>query len=294
MSSSNEINHDEDITADLMSTLSAALLINPKFNFGKLMELSIETNSENNKSTLVNIIAIAFLTYFEMPDAVEVLSADDIAARAGFAALNLDKKEALSWFIKFIVILNPGILANFSQTLMSVVNGMMIQNTRSHDADRLERVKAKMDSFIDSGEHTRRSERSIEDKPTQERSHKRAVSDLGLIGWMTGHNANVRKNSKSSSSSSGSTKKYRELPNSKPSSKKLQALNKAEDIEDRESLSEYLSKINLTETPVKPNDSVSNVSSNSGSSKVKTKQNVNNKKKGKQVIFRKDDSIVSG
>jgi len=298
MASSIDIDHEEDLTSDIMTTISAALVLNPKFNFGKLIELSTEINADKNKVVFTDIITIAFLNYLEMTEAAEVLSTDNVAAHAGFVALNLDKKESLSWFIRFISVTNPGIIATLSQTLMSVVNGIMLQNTRSSDSTRLHTVKAKLDKFVNSGELEKRSERVIEDKPAAERVHKREVSNLGLIGWMTGYNSAKIKSSRSSSNSTtNSTNRNDKKPNDKSLTKDQEKNKKKNRIDEpEESLSEHLSKLEIDLTPLAPEDSASNISSARDVVQSSSKKQLAPMKSAmkKRVQLRKDDSIVSG
>lgn len=296
MSSSNDIDHDEDITAQIMATLSASLLVNPKFNFGKMMELSTEINSEKNKTVLQDIICLAFLNYLEMNDAAEALAVENIAASAGFQALNLDKKGSIEWFIKFIAVMNPGIIASLSQTLMNIVNGLMLQNTRTNDADRMATVKSKLDTLVTSGELEKRTDKLVEEKPSTEREKKKNVSNLGLIGWVTGYESRRVSSNRRSSSSSTSPVHKEKKSSLKKASKTIENRTESEASKSEGSLASYLRSVKETTELVMPNDSISNASRSSserGYKKVEMNRR-NEKSKGKRVTIRKDDSIVSG
>jgi hypothetical protein len=148
------------------------------------MTLSNEINSGVNKRVLSDIITLAFLTHLEMTDAAVALGANDLAASAGFAALRLDDKSALDWFIRFITVMNPGLISSLAQTLMSVVNGIMITNTKTNDAHRLASVKTKLDKFVESGEVRKRSEEIDSKKPEKSRKSSKTSTEYGLIGWI--------------------------------------------------------------------------------------------------------------
>lgn len=294
MSNDNMSNQDDDITLDVMTTLSAALAVNPKFNFGKLMDLSTDINSSKNKPILLDMISLAFLNYLEMNDAAETLSSENIAAGAGFKALNLDNKEALEWFIRFLAVMNPGILATLSQTLLNVVNGLMIQNTRTADGDRLFRAKAKLDKFIESGELVRRTEKLIEAKPASERSTRKETTNYGLLGWIAGANHNGRRQSKSSSGSSSNTGKASDKHKDKPTSSRTKNNTKDKE-EDREgTLTKYIEDIDLNGDEIDPSESASNISVKLKESKSKYKPAPTKSSMRKGVRMAVDDSIVSG
>lgn len=300
MDSSNSTNHDEDVTANIMTTLSAALLMNPRFNFGKLMDLSAEINGEKNKETLCDIIALAFLTHLEMTDAATLLSEQNIAASAGFTALNLNKNEALNWFIKFLAVMNPGIIATMSQTLLNVVNGLIIKNTRISDGDRLKMVKNKVDKFVESGEMAKRTEKLIEERPNTERSKRKESVNLGFIGWTAGRSQ--RRPSKSSSASStlsaNNNRSSLAKKKVKPSSKRVESGRSQvdESPSSMPKLSDYLDELSVANDDILPEDSASNVTKDSTAREPQLSSNLRNQKnnKGKQVRIRADDSVVSG
>lgn len=300
MENSNSTDHDEDVTANIMMTLSAALLMNPRFNFSKLMDLSADINGEKNKETLCDIIALAFLTYLDMGDAASLLSEQNIAASAGFLALNLDKNEALSWFIRFMAVMNPGIIATMSQTLLNVVNGLMIQNTRSSDGDRLRIVKNKVDRFVESGEMSKRSERLIEEKPTTERSKRKESVNLGFIGWAAGksHRRASKSSSATSSNSRTDLKASSLKKKNKPKSKRIESGRSHEDETTATvtKLSDYLDDLSIANDDIRPDESASNVTKESVDHAPLLSSNLKSLKngKGKQVRIRSDDSLVSG
>lgn len=287
--------HDEDLLSDIMETLSAALVLNPKFDFGKLMDLSADINAAKNKTTLTDIISLAFLNYLGMTEAAAVLSTENIAAEAGYKALNLSNEEALLWFVRFIAVTNPVIIATMSQTLMNVVNGLMLQNTRSTDAERLHKVKSKLDKFVESGEAGKRAERLLDDKPSKERTSRREASNLGLIGWIVGTEtlSNRRVSSSTNSSKSSTSKKGKGKASEKEKKK-----GREKDIDEESgagSLREYISALSVDNDEVKPDDSISNNSTRDKSDDRARKSSFAGPSLSakKRVQIRDEESIVS-
>lgn len=288
------IDHDEDITQNIMETLSAALLINPKFNFGKLMELSEEINGTKNKELLSDIITLSFLKYLEMDDAAAILSSENIVADSAYKAMHLDEEHTMKWFVRFLAVMNPSLLASISLTLTKVVNGIMIKNTRSTDADRLARTKTKLDKLVSSGDIEKRIEDISDKKPTETRKKHKETASVGLLGWLAGmdntkktvskKSKDVKKRKTSSSESSTSADKLKEVEKSDISSTSSKKL------------SEALSEMRLTEEEILPEESASNLSINK--EKIKPRKSAMKvavlSASAKKVSLREDDSIISG
>jgi len=316
MSYSAATDHDEDISQNIMEQISAALLINPDFNFGKLMALSNDINSGVNKRVLSDIITLAFLTHLDMNDAAAALSSNDLAASAGFSALRLDDKNSLEWFIRFITVMNPGLISSLAQTLMSVVNGIMIKNTRVNDAHRLDTVKTKLNKFVESGEVKRRADEIDSKKPEKNRSRSKGSTDYGLIGWIkesasSGSGSSSRSKGKDSSSSKSkkstskhktSSKSDRRSSVSSTTSSNKKATSPGVTLREIEStigervkpLSQALSEISVKDEEIRPEDSASNVSSVAQKSPVKSATSIKTPDSRKLRFSSRDDSIVSG
>lgn len=296
MSNSKINSHDEDLLSEIMTTLSAALVLNPKFNFGKLMDLSMDINSEKNKTTLTDIISLAFLNYLEMNEAAATLSTENIAAEAGFKALNLDDKTALLWFVRFIAVTNPVMIATMSRTLMNVVNGLMLQNTRTTDYERLDKVKNKLNKFVESGELEKRSDRLLEDRPVQERISRKEHSKLGLIGWFAGNNAPIRKKSASSSEPSSNASKKKNENKSTVTKRRNTDTSTSSKENSHISLREQLEKLDVNDDDINPDDSISNnsfeLSKKDGKKRVESLKPALSSKK--RVEIRSEDSVISG
>lgn len=295
MPHNSEVNMEEDVSAEIMTTLSAALVMCPKFNFGKLMELSTEINGDKNKTVFADIISLAFLNFLEMNDAAETLSGENIAASAGYSALNLDKKESLAWFIRFLTVMNPAIIATLSQTLMSVVNGLMVQNTRLADADRMHKVRTKLDRFVKSGEVTKRTDKLLEAKPAAERNSRKEVSNLGLIGWTRSNKTPKRRESSASSVSSSSKQVKPKKSAMKEKGKQKKEELDVTDTTDNMNLRDYLNNLEIDDENVAPEDSISQVSS--ANQKLKKEETVKElpvlSALRRKVSIRPDDSVIS-
>lgn len=288
------VDHDEDITQNIMETLSAALLINPKFNFGKFMELSEEINGTKNKELLSDIITLSFLKYLDMDDAAGILSSQNLIADSAYKTMHLDNEDTMKWFVRFIAVMNPSLLASISVSLSKVVNGIMIKNTRSADADRLERTNAKLNKLVSSGDLVKKIEENNEKKPVEERKRVRDSANVGLLGWMSGTKT-VGKSKDNKTSYVKSKSSSPESKKSKSSTNRRASRSTASDISNNK-LSKVMSEIKLEDDELMPEESASNVGSNKTDikdKKLKSKTLTLSAVK-KKVEFDKEESIVSG
>lgn len=300
-----EFDMDEDITQEILEQINAALIVNPKFDFNKLMELSNDVNSEVNKKHFSQVISVTFLRHLGMSDAAALILEGNLPLENALKSLHLENEEAQKWFIRFLAVMNPALISSVSATIMAIVNGVMLKNTRSSDSDRMRKLNHKMNRLVSSGELEKKVVELSDDKPQPERVMHKSNANLGLIGWFSASSpSRERRKSRSSSSSTSSSKskdiepsvskgKSRNDQKERRTSRKMASNKAAESSSSRKTISDLLSNVSMTDDEIDPTDSISEVIAASKEDVPSVKVDVTRAGRRKNVRIREEDSIVS-
>jgi len=277
---------EHDLVQDVLEKINACLLVHPSFDFSKIVELSSDINQEENKSYLSDIIAVTFLNHLGMKDAASVISGGNLAVQGAYSALKLDTEESQKAFIRFITVMNPSLLSSVSRTIMNIMSGVMFENTRLHDSERLTNLKASIDKLAKSGKLEQRSEALIKDKPASEKQRLTHRTKTGISGWLSGVPSDNRKHRRRNSFQSDKTSSSGDKLTSKALSKVKSSSGQVGHI------SEMFSAIEMEPDEIIPEDSISVASKNSSDTKKTKKREFVRPKPGKGKTSKKDENIT--
>lgn len=282
---------DEDVTQEILEEINGALLMCPSFDFTKIVTLSNDINSDVNRKYFAEIIAVTFLKHLGMDKAADRIFNENSPLTNAYASLHLDDEAAQKWFIRFLAFMNPSLISSISKTIIVIMQDIMIKNTRTTDADRMDRLTKRMTKLIASGEINQEDDDTVREETRVEKPKKKNNQPSGITGWIIGTNKSrdtAKKRTKSSSSNSVISRTKRDDREVASKDNKVK-----KDTKKKKSIRDVLYNGDATDDDLEPTDSISQVESRISEESIVETPKIKHKPVLKRKVLIKEDSVVS-